>query len=238
MAGLIHAAEAFLSLLYPWHCAVCGIPTSDYLCAGCLRAARRIRPPFCQTCSQPFDGDIRYPFRCANCGDRHYQFDYAVTRYLSKGVVRELIHRFKYRGEFYLRHTLAGWLCEGLEDPRIREDPPDWIVPVPLYPAKRREREFNQAEALADLLGQRTGIPVVNALRRVRNTSTQTRLDRQERMENLRNAFDLRQNTGVRGLNLLLVDDVFTTGSTVNECARALRAGGAVSVRVMTVARG
>jgi competence protein ComFC len=152
--------------------------------------------------------------------------------------VRDFIHRFKYSQHFYLRHPLAEWLAETLEDERILARGIDAFVPVPLHPARRRERNFNQAEVLARLLAPRAGKPVLHALRRDRYTTTQTRFDRHQRMENLRNAFSVRHNAIVQNRHLILVDDVFTTGSTVDECARVLREAGAASVRVVTVARG
>jgi ComF family protein len=126
----------------------------------------------------------------------------------------------------------------GLEDERIQRSPAQALVPVPLHSARQREREFNQAEILARLLSKRSGIPLALCLQRTRYTTTQTRLDRHERMENLRGAFRVRHTPSVTGRHLILIDDVFTTGSTVEECARVLRAAGAASVRVLTVARG
>ena len=113
----------------------------------------------------------------------------------------------------------------------------DAISPVPLHATRRREREFNQAAVLAEFLASRTGKPLLPCLRRTRYTTTQTRLDRQERMENLRGAFSVRHASEVIGRHLLLIDDIFTTGSTVEECSRVLRNAGAASVRVLTVAR-
>lgn len=234
------AGKTLLSLLYPPHCADCGASTEAgcHLCASCAEKVRTIEPPFCERCSQPFEGAIEGDFTCANCADRELHFDCAVSRYLSRGVVREFIHRFKYEGEFYLRHQLAAWAADALGDERMRAQPFDFLVPVPLHGARFREREFNQAEAIAVLLSRRAGKPVLNCLRRIRYTTTQTRLDRQARMENLRNAFRVRQTPRVQSRHLVLVDDVLTTGSTVDECARVLRQAGAASVRVITVARG
>jgi len=113
----------------------------------------------------------------------------------------------------------------------------DVIVPVPLHPARRRERGFNQAELLARSLSRLTGLPVMLVLERVRYTTTQTAFDRTERMENLRNAFRLRPARNVRGSRVLLVDDVLTTGSTLSECARVLKESGASSVHAATAAR-
>jgi competence protein ComFC len=153
-------------------------------------------------------------------------------------VVRDFIHRFKYFSEYHLRHTLAGWAREALDDPRLAGTPIDALVPVPLFHARQRHREFNQAAVIARLVGRRAGLPVCEALRRVRNTSSQLAYDRHGRMENLRNAFRMRENRAVQGPHLVLVDDVLTTGSTLDECARVLMAAGAGSVRAITVARG
>jgi ComF family protein len=232
--------KGLLALLYPPHCAKCGAdtPSGVYLCPACAGEARRIEAPFCQQCSQPFQGAITGEFTCSNCAGRTFHFDCAVARYLSKGVVRDFVHRFKYEGQFYLRRPLADWMAEALDDERIRAHPFDAFVPVPLHSARFREREFNQAEVLARSLSKRTGRPVLSALKRIRYTTTQTKLDREERMENLRNAFRVRHANAVQSRHLILVDDVFTTGSTVEECARVLRLAGAASVRVVTVARG
>ncbi len=237
---LRRAGEALVSLLYPPHCANCGADTDGgvHLCAACAGQAKKIEAPFCRRCSEPFDGDITGEFTCANCAGRTLHFDCAVARYLSRGVVREFVHRFKYDRHFYLRHPLTDWLAETLDDARIRAQPIDALVPVPLHSARFREREFNQADVLAELLAKRTGTPLLRALKRIRYTTTQTRLDRHERMENLRNAFRVRDTPAVQSRHLVLVDDIFTTGSTVDECARVLRAAGAASVRVVTVARG
>jgi len=234
------ACRAFTSLLYPPRCEICERPVGEgeYLCMECEQTAPRVEKPFCQVCSQPFHGLIEGEFTCASCMERRYHFTCAVAPYLSQGTVRELIHRFKYRNDFHLRHQLARWLCSGFEDPRLLNPKPDLLVPVPLHPVRYREREFNQAEELARLASKVTGIPFCNALERRRYTTSQTRFDREERMENLRNAFGIRKNTPVRGKQLILIDDVLTTGSTLEECARTLRAAGAGSIRALTVARG
>lgn len=237
---LRRAGDALLSLLYPPHCAVCRVETAtgEYLCRACADRARKIDPPCCRQCSQPFSGAIDGAFTCSNCADRVFHFECAVARYRSTSVVRELIHRFKYERTFYLRHPLAQWLRESLDDERIRAQPFDYLVPVPLHAARQREREFNQAEELARLVSTETKKPVLRCLRRIRYTTTQTRLDREARMQNLRDAFRVRHTSRVSKSHLILVDDVFTTGSTVEECARVLKLAGAASVRVITVARG
>ena len=156
---------------------------------------------------------------------------------IAAGVVRFIVLQFKYNRQLQLRHPIAEWLEEAMNDPRLRPRHFDLVVPVPLHPARLRERGFNQAELLAKILAQKINIPLGCALERIRYTTTQTAFDRVERMENLRGAFRLRKKIGVRGLHVLLVDDILTTGSTLSECARVLREAGARSVYAVTAAR-
>jgi competence protein ComFC len=231
--------QAAVSLLYPQVCTVCGGRTraGEYLCEGCEAKAIRIIAPFCQRCSEPFEGAIAAAFTCANCAHRTIHFDAAVAAYRGRGIVRQIIHDFKYGRQIHLRHLVARWLYAALDDERVRGRGFDLVVPVPLHPTRRRERGFNQASLLAEMLSGRISLPCKPVLKRVRYTTTQTALDRAERMENLHNAFRLRKNTDVRGLRVLLVDDVLTTGSTLSECARILKRSGAISVYAATAAR-
>jgi ComF family protein len=132
---------------------------------------------------------------------------------------------------------VARWLCAAFDDERLRGRHFDIIVPVPLHPTRLRERGFNQAGLLTELLSTRISIRCKRVLKRIRYTTTQTALDRAERIENLHNAFRLRKNADVRGLHVLLIDDVLTTGSTLSECARVLKRAGAISVYAATAAR-
>ncbi|HZC35972.1 MAG TPA: ComF family protein, partial [Chthoniobacterales bacterium] len=198
----------------------------------------RIQPPFCQTCSRPFSGAIPAPFRCPHCEDNVFAFDCAVSPYLARGAVRELIHRLKYNGQFHLRNTIADWLWVAFSDPRISEEPFDAIVPVPLHPVRQRERGYDQVSALAEIVARRAEKPLLKCLQRRRYTQTQTVLDRDDRERNLHDAFELRKSTAVLGKRILLLDDVLTTGTTLHECAKVLRSGGAISIRAVTVARG
>ncbi|MEP6821552.1 MAG: ComF family protein [Chthoniobacterales bacterium] len=238
-ATKLEPIRALISLLYPPTCAVCSTPVGfeAYLCDSCASKAQRIKPPYCHTCSEPFDGAITDTFSCANCAHRVLHFDAAVASYRSRGVVRKLVHDFKYQHHLYLRHPVADWLAETLDDPRLKDRRFDRVIPVPLHPARKRERGFNQAEVLAQLFAARAGLRMKTDLERIRYTTTQTAFDRAERMENLRDAFRLRKKADVRGLRVLLIDDVLTTGSTLSECARVLKANGAVSVHAATAAR-
>src|SRR6267142_6120276 len=238
----LHKSELFqaaVSLLYPATCTICGknVRAGEYLCDGCEAKIIRIVPPFCAPCSEPFEGSINTAFSCANCAHRTIHFDAAVAAYRGRGIVRDVIHEFKYNRQIYLRHLIASWLRAALDDERLRDHHFDAIVPVPLHPAKQRERGFNQAALLAEWLSAHMALPLRPVLQRVRFTTTQTAFDRSEGMQNLRNAFRLRKNGDVRKLRGLLIDDVLTTGSTLSECARVLKEAGAQSVYAATAAR-
>lgn len=239
----MNAAPDFLrsaaSLLYPPSCTICSasVDPGEYLCHECESKISRIVPPFCAKCSQPFDGAITTEFACANCAHRKIYFEAAVSAYRARGIVRHAILNFKYGKEIHLRHLVARWLVAAFDDQRLRDRHFDAIVPVPLHPARERERGFNQAELLAEWLSDHLSLPMRPALERVHYTTTQTAFDRAERMQNLRGAFRLRKKADVRRLRVLLIDDVLTTGSTLSECARVLREAGAQSIFAATAAR-
>ena len=244
-------SRAVLNILYPPRCSGCrrpdtsAVPDSSRLCSTCTDKLDLVVPPFCDKCGETFAGNIETErtFECVNCAGRSFAFDFAIASYEGARLARELVHRFKYQRDFYLRTVLGAMLIPALQDRRIQAVGEWVLVPVPLHPRRRREREFNQAAEIARFAGKRTSMSVVDALRRTRYTTQQAHLDRQERLDNLRDAFALRSSARIRqrlrGRNLLLVDDVFTTGTTVNECARVLRDEiDPPNLAVVTVARG
>jgi competence protein ComFC len=240
---------AFLDLVYPRVCEVCeeSLPfgrehAGRSLCDLCLKGLPRIVPPFCDVCAEPYDGAITDSFRCGNCAGLKLHFDHAVCAYRADDAVRELVHRFKYQRELHLRGVLGALLAATLEDPRLAGiDQTQWLlVPVPLHHARRREREYNQAWELCREMARSHRLSALEALQRVRATVPQASLTRHQRLENLQGAFRLRVPAArLTGRNVLLVDDVLTTGSTASECARILRReAGVQKVVVLTVARG
>lgn len=244
--GLIKAVAPWLKrgidLVYPRNCQVCATPLEEtepgVICPRCLGGAKYIEPPFCERCSLPFDGVVTGAFACGYCQDLKFHFVRAVAACRAEGIVRDSIHRFKYNREMYYERHLTDWLIKGARE-RIDWTQVDAIVPVPLHPRKRREREFNQAEHLAAALQREFGKPVdQRTLRRVKDTTTQTALGAEERRNNLRDAFGVRDPAAFKGKRLVLVDDVFTTGATMDSCARTLRKAGAEEVIALAVARG
>ena len=234
--------KSAVDLVYPRSCRFCFQPLGQtdvgVICAPCLGKVRFIEPPFCERCALPFAGTVSGPFVCGYCKDLRFHFSRAVAACRAEGVVRQSIHRFKYNREMYYGPTLAGWLIHAarrwIDWRRV-----NGIVPVPLHPRKKRAREFNQAEYLAAELGREFQVPVLGQhLRRVRDTVTQTALDAKERAANLRNAFRAAPGEAIRGQRLVLVDDVFTTGATMDSCARVLVQAGVEDVMALVVARG
>jgi ComF family protein len=236
---ITEALEPLATLFFPPHCAHCKtrVETGMDFCSDCEALIERIKAPRCESCSQPYDC-LTGEFICPNCRGEAFYFECAVAVVRSRSVIRDLIHRIKYGKEIWLARVLAQIAAEGLEDSRLVDEEFDALVPVPLHPKRLREREYNQAAVIAENLSRRTAIPVLAALERRRYTTTQTALDRKNRRQNLRNAFSVVKNADVTNKNLLLVDDVLTTGSTLDACAAVLLERGASSVRALTVARG
>jgi len=234
--------DASFALVYPTVCQLCGeeraAPKEGLVCQRCWSKVRFIKPPFCERCGLPYQGEVTTSFECTNCRELEFHFSSARSAVTAGGVILEAIHRYKY--------SQAMWFEPFLADVFLREAAPalhgqSWnlIVPVPLHPTKRREREFNQAERMASHLSRTTRIPLkTKLLRRVVPTRTQTLLTRQQRSANVRGAFAFRNGQRLEGERVILVDDVFTTGATTDACARVLRAHGAGEVCVWTVARG
>lgn len=239
------ALGRLLDLVYPPRCECCGdsLRLGRCLCPGCSGALPRVEEPFCQRCGEPFEGEIEGPFDCPNCGKLKFCFEFARPALKWDEETRELIHRLKYNREIHLAGELGRLAAGALEDPRfdtaLAEKWP--LVPVPLHRRRLLHRHFNQSAEIARAVGKQSGLPVVAALRRIRSTDTQTRLSRKERLRNLTGAFALSAH-GRKWLSrvngVIVVDDVLTTGSTVEACAATLKAAGCKRVQVLTVMRG
>jgi ComF family protein len=233
--------KALLDMLFPRCCIGCGVSaprTFHHMCWECWSATSRVEPPFCDCCGDPVAGSIDHDFICYACSAESPSFDAArsATRY--DGVAGDALRQLKYEHAVWLAPDLAHilHLCAAAEYPGASFD---MLVPVPLHHTRRRERGFNQSALLARELGRRISLPVhFGAVRRIRPTATQTHLTAKGRLSNVQNAFQPTKRNGLTGRNVLLVDDVMTTGATVNACAKALKKGGAASVHVITVARG
>lgn len=209
-----------------------------YLCWDCWSRVQLIAPPFCTLCGDPVAGDIDHDFRCYCCNESRPHFERARSLARYDGVMRDMICEFKYNNALWLAADLAELLQSSLEA-EYEGLEFDIITCVPLHLAKRRARGYNQSAILARALSKRIeGFFWPRALLRNRPTSTQTNLTATERISNIRGAFEARSQRWLEGKKVLLIDDVMTTGATVNECASVLKEAGCSGVYVATLARG
>jgi ComF family protein len=242
-ALLNRGTQALLDWFYPRHCHHCGESLhegrAEMLCRDCLAdlVAARISAPVCALCGLPLAGRPAPGTLCMRCRAEQRNFDLARALFAYRGPGRSLIHCYKFDGAYFLgpkvlRNLLRrGWLPADVADV-------DATLPVPLHPRRRRQRGYDQALLLAGALARELDCRLVRgALARTRYTSQQALLPASRRWDNVRGAFAVRKPEAVRGRCLLLVDDVMTSGTTADECAKVLKKAGACEVRVFTLAR-
>jgi competence protein ComFC len=242
-----HWVSRALDLLYPPRCSICEVSLRGgrSLCDACDRDLPRLQPPFCQSCGEMFPGEIDGDFACPNCRHLKFSFDFARAALCRDERALGMIHGLKYGRQIELAKELGRLAAEAFTDSRLEPAlAGGWpLLPVPLHRQRLQQRYFNQAEEIARVLAHQTGLPLLRGLRRIRATEHQTALTRAQRLENLRGAFVISAagqqhliRNGAAGV--ILIDDVFTTGSTVDECAKILRRAGFQNVVVITVMRG
>ena len=231
---------AFLDILFPARCLGCSTSLTGGLeisyCPICRPAVRLLREPFCTKCGKPFDHAAGKNHLCSFCLRHawHFKKARAVVRY--QPPVTEAVKMFKYQGKMHGLATFAALSQQYFQGQPLEQ--PDVIVPVPLHAKRLRQRGFNQALILCrKIFPESKGKIVPDVLERRFWTQPQTGLSGSERRRNVRNAFKVRRPEKIKNKKILLVDDVFTTGATVNECARVLMRGQASEVVVFTFAR-
>ena len=235
------ACQSFLDMLYPRTCAGCGklaAPEPGHFCWDCQSKILYVQSPYCSICGDPVEGRVDGSFVCYACSESAPFFDRARSAVRYRGVMRNILQEFKYREGLWMRPDLVR-ILEACVATHYDMDEIDAVTFVPLYPARQRQRGYNQAEVLAGLLAKSIRKPLLKyCLARLKPTQTQTHLTARDRVTNVKGVFKARWLSRLKGRRILLVDDVMTTGATVNECSRALKAGGAARVVVVTVARG
>lgn len=214
-AGFKTVASAFVDFIWPPKCLICssGLENhAEFICDECEKGIVLLPPP-------------------KNEDSRKFM----VGSY--QNSLREAIHQFKYNKKIVLRKYFSVLINDYIEKNNVLENI-DVIVPVPLFPAKKRERGFNQSEILANQIGEKWGLPVLpKNLCRIRWTEPQSELNHVQREKNIKGAFKLKNKNFIEGKNVLLVDDIVTTGATVNECSKVLRRDGKVkNVFVLSLA--
>jgi ComF family protein len=234
-----------IDVVLPWHCYHCGRPIASAgeggFCASCWSTIRLIQAPYCPCCGEPFRSPIALTYspeyRCGACRAKPPAFDHAraIGRY--EGPLRQAIHLLKYRGKLRLRRPLLQ-LAIAHFDVHFPSSAYEAIIPVPLHRERLMRREFNQAAVLARGLARHLNVPILERLLiRVRSTRPQVELSGSERRQNVRQAFVVTNPAALENKQVLVVDDVFTTGATLGEVARTLKGAGAARVDVFALAR-
>jgi len=238
LADLFHDIS---DVFFPPLCISCADVLPDcqdkVFCRECLQNIHYITQCHCPVCGAIFPDSPAGNHLCGSCLDNkpHYTFARAALAY--EGIILDAIHQFKYGRNIIHGAALAGLLAD-FHFPDMDWSTYDVIIPVPLHIRRLRDRGFNQALLLARALGKKHGLDVdFSLLKRRKLTLTQTGLDKKERAINIKGAFFAAQPGRLKEKNIILVDDVFTTGATINECAKTLKKGGANQVAAITLAR-
>lgn len=228
-------------IFFPTLCELCSdlleLPEERVICHSCLQEMKPHRTSFCLSCGQFFAGS-GVPHFCQRCVEQRPAYSVHRSCGLYRGTLKDIIILYKYRGFSVLSKVLAEFAQKSLGKEESLWWKTDAIIPVPLHPEKERERGFNQAQLIAKELARGRHIKLIeDQLVKVRRTLPQTSLDAEERQKNLKGAFEVKDARGIEGKIVLLVDDVYTTGSTLQECCMALRKAGVLEVRALTIAQ-
>ena len=210
------------------HCVLCQVPNHQDICNACLRDLPGLPPVHCPSCLLPMTS----PEICGTCLRNPPAWSHVRAALRYTFPVDALVQALKYRSDLPLAPILAGLLLD-----RLRDDPlPDYLIPVPLHPTRLRERGFNQALEIGRHLCKQTGVKLLSATcTRIRSTPSQTELPWKNRPQNVRNAFTC--NRDFSGKQVAIVDDVMTSGATLNELAKVIRRQGAINIRAWVIAR-
>jgi ComF family protein len=232
-------ASALLNLLFPPQCLSCDalVPTHGTLCLTCWQKVSFITEPFCACCGLPFEFALGDGALCGECLREHPPFSRARAALRYDEHSKSLILKLKYHDQSYLSRIYGAWLAKAGAEMLAASDV---IVPVPLHYWRFVSRRYNQSALLAQSLSKACGLPCLpDGLLRTRKTASQAGLTRAQRFDNVRGAFTANRKHAAKlaGKSVLLVDDVMTTGATLEQCCKALLKAGASTVNVLTLAR-
>ncbi len=226
--------EYLMALLYPRNitCVVCNEESDDELCDTCKGSIQFNISPTCEACGRMiFNND--YPI-CLNCRQLDRAFDRGISVVTYDDYIKKLLFNLKYYEKKYIAHMMATYILRELIKLDIDIEF-DYIVPVPLHKSRQDKRGFNQAELISKFLSELSGVPINTSLKRVKATKPLNKLTRDERVTILQDAFEV--NGYIKG-NIILVDDIFTTGTTINSCSMKLKEKGVETIVIATFAVG
>lgn len=235
MSGIKKLGEGLLQIVYPRRCPVCDGITGGgkKICPECTRKLPLLTSPWCMRCGRKLQEEAEY---CSECRNRNYSFQRGRALYEYEGAA-EAIYRFKYAGRREYADFFGEQICTHLGG-FIRNVKPDGLAPIPLHKSRMRARGYNQAALLARAVGSRMNIPVYpEMLVRVKKTAPQKKLNPEERQNNLKKAFIMGRND-VKLKTIIVIDDIYTTGTTIEEAAKVLKEAGADKVYFITLACG
>jgi ComF family protein len=239
--NMIPLWRSLIDFFFPPRCSFCGESLREnepsLICSSCFGQIKKVSHPLCRRCGIGFATDAGEDHLCSDCLRDIGYFTKARSLAHYEGLLVELISRFKYRGGIRLAKPL-GFLLADYGSPDFSFSDYDLILPVPLHRRRLRQRGYNQSLLLARAISRKHAVPLnYTSLRRIRPTRPQTELSGLDRQKNIRGAFALRGREPVENKCVLLIDDVFTTGATVEECAKVLIKSGAKQVDVLTLVR-
>lgn len=244
---LEYITEGVLNLIFPLDCRICEKPIRESkgysICENCFKTIELIDKPYCVKCGKPFliSTDLFKQDReilCADCKRKKYSFEFARSVGIYHKVLKECIYLFKYYGEKKLAEPFGELLIDYLVKNQEFKKKIDLIIPVPLHNNDLKKRGFNQSVLLSRIIGNHFSIPVKEeVLIKKKLTSSQVNLSKKEREKNILKAFSVDRPEEIKGVNILILDDIFTTGSTVEECAKELKKAKAKNIFILALAR-
>ena len=231
--------DFFKDVLFPSKCGICEcMLEKEGLCPDCWSKIRWISKPKCRICGQPFTTEMDLlDSVCAQCSSKKPYFDKAISVFVYDDFSKKIILKFKHSDATYLAEMLAKWMFRAAT---LEIESSDLIIPVPIHFTKRLKRKYNQSELLAQKISEISGVKYEpRILKKIKQTSPQEGLSGNQRRKNVIGSFGINEKYEhlLKNKRILLIDDVFTTGSTVNECAKVLKKHGTKEIFVLTIAK-
>ncbi len=232
-----------LGILYPSRCPFCdgvlGISNCIGICSNCEKEVEFVKEPYCKKCGKPIENEVDE--LCVDCMERKFSFEYGHAVFVYNYSMKNAVARFKYNGRYEYAEYFAGQAVKMYEN-WINKISPDALIPVPIHKSRYRQRGYNQAQVIAESIGAKLGIDVINNLIiRVKQTLPQKELSVIERHKNLYGAFDIVEEMKelYRELKcVIMIDDIYTTGSTIEACADILKGSGIDKVYFLCICIG